>query len=90
MAGFLSSILFCVVIIATAWSRQPLIRAPYGLAKTGSFIIVLKKGSSESKLEEVITKIKNLTDEAQIQRYTEFIEKTITVKIPRDTLRKVP
>ena len=92
MAGLFSNILWCSIIIAltaTVWSLQPLIRAPYGSEKTGSYIIVLKKGSSKSKLEEVITKIKTITDEVQIQRYTEFIETTVTVKIPGDVLDKV-
>ena len=91
MAGLLSNNLLCSIIIAltaTVWSLQPLNLAPYGSEKTGSYIIVLKKGSSNFKLEEVITKIKTITDEAQIQRYTEFIEKTVTVKIPRDVLDK--
>ncbi len=93
MAGLLDNNLLCSIIIAliaTVWSLQPLILAPYGSEKTGSYIIVLKKGSSTSKLEEVITKIKTITNnEVQIQRYTEFIEKTVTVKIPRDVLNKV-
>lgn len=89
MLRFLSSVLFFLVFTVAVSARQPLVRAPHGSEKTGNVIVVLKKDTSEFELNEVIEKIKNLTDEAQIQRYTEFIEKTITLKIPKDVLRKV-
>ena len=89
MTGFLNQLLIATItaaLVCTAWCRQPLMKAPDGATKTGSFIVVLRE---ESALKRVIDKIKLLSDEAIVQRYTDLVEKTITVSAARGVIEKV-
>ena len=93
MTGFSNLLLLTTITVAlfscTAWCRQPLIKAPDGAEKTGSFIIVLREEISESAFKGVIEEIKQLSDEVDIQRYTDQVQKTVTVSASRDIIEKV-
>ena len=61
-------------------------KAPDGAIKTGSFIVILKEASD---LNDVIDKIKQFSDKALVQRYTDIVEKSITVSAARNVIEKV-
>ena len=78
-----------VLLTSAVQSRQPLVKAPQDADKTGQHIVVLKKDSSKSDLHNVINKIKRMSEDAYIHRYTEHVGKTITVDVPEHVLEKV-
>ena len=93
MAGLFTKIVvatFAVVLLTSAIQcRKPLVKAPQDADKTGQHIVVLKKDSSKKDLDDVISRIKRMSEDAHIHRYTEHVGKTITVNAPEHVLEKV-
>ncbi len=68
---------------------KPLVKAPTGATTTGHHIVVLKQDSSKNDLQKVMEKVKRMSDDVTVHRYTEHVGKTLTVDAPEHVLDKV-
>lgn len=68
---------------------KPLVKAPVGATITGHHIVVLKKDSSKTDLQNVMEKVKRMAKDVTVHRYTEHVGKTLTVDAPKHVLDKV-
>ncbi len=88
----LATLYFCILaalLLYPANGSKPLVKAPTGATITGHHIVVLKQDSSEINLHKVMEKVKRMSDDVTVHRYTEHVGKTFTVDAPEHVLDKV-
>ena len=86
------TVYFCilaVLLLSPANGSKPLVKAPTGATTTGHHIVVLKQDSSKSDLQKVMEKVKRMSDDVTVHRYTEHVGKTFTVDAPEHVLDEV-
>ena len=67
---------------------KPLVKAPEG-PTTGHHIVVLKEDTSKSDLHNMMEKVKRMSEDVVVHRYTEHVGKTLTVNAPDHVVEKV-
>lgn len=78
-------LLAAVLLVATA--RRPLHRVPRGAPSTGSYIVVLRDGTSEKSFEQLQRAATDASEEAPV--VTRTVGKTITAKLTPEMLEEV-
>ena len=92
----MTSLFYCSILAALliAVSGQqgkpkPLMKAPEGSTTTGHHIVVLREDTSKSELHDVMERVKRMSEDVVVHRYTEHVGKTLTVDAPDHVVEKV-
>ena len=68
---------------------KPLVKAPEGSTTTGHHIVVLREDTSKSELHDVMERVKRMSEDVVVHRYTEHVGNTLTVDAPDHVVEKV-
>ena len=68
---------------------KPLMKAPEGSTITGHHIVVLREDTSKSELHDVMERVKRMSEDVVVHRYTEHVGNTLTVDAPDHVVEKV-
>jgi len=96
MCGMKGLVICMLVVSLSAQSEglispqpKPLVKVPEGSTTTGHHIVVLKDDTSKDELHDVMEKVKRMSEDVTVHRYTEHVGKTLTLNAPDHVLDKV-
>ena len=81
----------CLLVAATcvAESRRPVLRAAPNAVKTGNYVVVLRRNTTNETLQRLLSKASKHSDDAKIHRYVETVAKALTLKLSPYSLEVV-
>ena len=92
----MNCIIYCSIIAALLIAvngqqdkPKPLVKAPEGSTTTGHHIVVLREDTSKSELHDVMERVKRMSEDVVVHRYTEHVGNTLTVDAPDQVVEKV-
>ena len=65
------------------------LRAPREAPTTGRYIVVLKEKTSPTELQQVLTRVLQVADDAKVYGYVEKVAKAFTVRLSSHSLELV-